>query len=138
MGNHTFIFMSALIGIAVVIGLCLWILGDMAFMRRRKIAAPRPMDPSDVKAKQLTQARVFMIGLGMAVYAMAYNEWMNPSHPPFSGKLASVYSALYQAFGPYAQSAFFVVVGTVFVLIGVLKQSNALSPKSMHTDATRK
>jgi len=130
--------MSALIGVAVVVGLCFWILIDMSLMRRRKIAAPSPIDPSEVKAKQLKQGRIFMIGVGMAAYAMAYNEWISPSHPPFSGKFSSMYFFLYQKFGPQAISVWWIGVGTVFIFLGFLKKPAALSPNSsLHTDAPR-
>ena len=71
-----------------------------------------------------------MIGFGVAVYAMAYNESVNPSHPPFSGKLSSIYLALYQKFGPQGVSVFWITAGTVFLLIGLLMKSHKLTPNS--------
>lgn len=127
--------MSTLIGVVVLVGLCIWILVDMWVMRRRNISAPVPEDPNVAKAKQLKQGRYFMIGFGMAVYATAYNEWIDPSHPPFSGKLSSIFFAIYQKFGPQAISVFWIVVGTVFVFIGILlKPYKLTSNSSLHTD----
>jgi hypothetical protein len=55
-------------------------------------------------------------GLSAVSAAMAANTWVNPSHPPFTGRLSSVVAFAYAQFGPHGEAYLW---GTVAIALAV-------------------
>jgi hypothetical protein len=114
--------MEALIGIALFFGLLVWILFDMRQIRRKPIEFRDKASGWSKDSDALKQARIFILGLSGAIYVLAAVEWMHPSAPPFTGRLAFLETALYYSFGPEAIAIFLGGIATAFAMLGFFKK----------------
>jgi hypothetical protein len=61
------------------------------------------------------------LGLGGCFLMLACVRWVDPQHPPFTGRWSSLQSAVHDAFGVHGMAVAYGVLGAVFVLAGGLQ-----------------
>ena len=71
----------------------------------------------------------FLLGLSLASASITLNEWLNPDHPPFTGRNVHLKAVLYENFGPHgipiAWGIITIAIAIVAALIWQPKQASS-------------
>jgi hypothetical protein len=113
--------MDVLISIILLVGLLVWIIFDMIWLRRKPAVISKETGWSS-SAFDLKQARHLLFGIAGAIFLFALNEWFHPSLPPFTGRLSSIETALYYSFGPKSLAVFWAMFASFLLLMGLLRK----------------
>jgi hypothetical protein len=68
-------------------------------------------------------------GLSAVSAAMAAAAWVNPSHPPFTGRLSSVVAFAYAQFGPRGEAYLWGVVAIALAVLALAQWRVAVSTR---------
>lgn len=103
---------------------CVWILVESRWLRRSPI---KPLRREDMEngfvpgARSMPSAAALFLGFSVVFLVMSLAEYLQPSMPPFSGKLARLKTVAVQAFGPYGVAILFGGVGAALASLGLAK-----------------
>jgi hypothetical protein len=105
-----------LVGLLLLFCVFLWIVIDNRVMLRR-MREPAT-EEEKARARSLVERRwspqkLAAIGLALMCWGMALYHLAEQPKPPFSGRLDTLYTLLYGAFGPAGIAAFWAALGTI-------------------------
>jgi hypothetical protein len=113
--------MDVLIPILLLLGLLAWIIFDRMWILRRPTTVSKEAGWSSSEFA-FKHARRFCIGMALVMYFLALAKWIQPSHPPFTGKFAAIETALYQSYGPISPAIFMAVLASVLLVLALLRK----------------
>ena len=113
---------GAVLGLALFMLVCVWILVDSRLLRRRPC---KPLRREDMEAgfipgaRSMPSAGALFLGLSAVLFLLAINEYLHPSVAPFSGKGAMLKTLAVQALGSRGVSSFYAAVGVLLLVLGL-------------------